>query len=204
MYRLPFDLFEEGTTDYADKILVNSEFTSKQFTKSFFRLRRQPRVCYPGVDYGQFDKAKVEEAVKKLEFFVVQDMFPTTETAQLADLYLPAAGWGEKEGTFINAERRFGVSRKVARAPGQALADFSIFRLVAEAWGCGQMFEKWKSPEAVFRLLTEVSRGQPCDISGIEGFDMRRKSRPIATVHEAGHIRAGSSRERMAPQMRQS
>ena len=67
LYRLPFDLFEEGTTDYADKILVNSEFTSKQFTKSFFRLRRQPRVCYPGVDYRQFEKAKVEEAVKRLE-----------------------------------------------------------------------------------------------------------------------------------------
>jgi assimilatory nitrate reductase catalytic subunit len=112
------------------------------------------------------------EAVKKLEFFVVQDMYPSTETAQLADLYLPAAGWGEKEGTFINAERRFGVSRKVSRAPGQALADFAIFRLIADAWGCGGMFEGWKTPEAVFRLLAEVSRGQPCDISGIEGFDM--------------------------------
>ncbi len=67
LYRLPFDLFEEGTTDYADKILVNSEFTSKQFTKSFFRLRRQPRVCYPGVDYKQFEESKVKEAVKKLE-----------------------------------------------------------------------------------------------------------------------------------------
>ncbi|SPO25822.1 related to alpha-1,3-mannosyltransferase alg2 [Ustilago trichophora] len=67
LYRLPFDLFEEGTTDYADKILVNSEFTSAQFVKSFFRLRRQPRVCYPGVDYTQFEPSKVEQAVKKLE-----------------------------------------------------------------------------------------------------------------------------------------
>lgn len=67
LYRLPFDLFEEGTTDYADKILVNSEFTSAQFVKSFFRLRRQPRVCYPGVDYQQFEPARVDEAVLKLE-----------------------------------------------------------------------------------------------------------------------------------------
>lgn len=67
LYRLPFDLYEEGTTDYADKILVNSEFTSAQFVKSFFRLRRQPRVCYPGVDYKQFEKERVEEAMKKLE-----------------------------------------------------------------------------------------------------------------------------------------
>ncbi|SNX84370.1 related to alpha-1,3-mannosyltransferase alg2 [Melanopsichium pennsylvanicum] len=67
VYRLPFDLFEEGTTDYADKILVNSEFTSAQFVKSFFRLRRQPRVCYPGVDYEQFEPNKVEENVTRLE-----------------------------------------------------------------------------------------------------------------------------------------
>ena len=67
LYRLPFDLFEEGTTDYADKILVNSEFTSAQFVKSFFRLRRQPRVCYPGVDYEQFEPEKVEQALQKLE-----------------------------------------------------------------------------------------------------------------------------------------
>lgn len=67
LYRLPFDLFEEATTDYADKILVNSEFTSAQFVKSFFRLRRQPRVCYPGVDYQQFTQERVEQAVKQLE-----------------------------------------------------------------------------------------------------------------------------------------
>lgn len=112
------------------------------------------------------------EAVKKLEFFVVQDMYLNTETAQLADLYLPAAGWGEKEGTFINAERRIGVSRKVSRAPGQALSDFAIFRLIAEAWGCGDLFRHWTSPEAAFQILTKVSRGQPCDISGIEGYSM--------------------------------
>lgn len=67
LYRLPFDLYEEGTTDYADKILVNSEFTSAQFVKSFFRLRRQPRVCYPGVDYRQFEREKVDEAMARLE-----------------------------------------------------------------------------------------------------------------------------------------
>ena len=53
---------------------------------------------------------------------------------------LPAAGWGEKEGIFINSERRLGVARKVARAPGTALSDFAIFKLVAEAWGCGDLF----------------------------------------------------------------
>lgn len=112
------------------------------------------------------------DAIAKLEYFVVQDMYPTTETAEIADLVLPAAGWGEKEGTFINAERRIGVSHKVSRAPGEALADFAIFQLIAEYWGCGDLFRKWKSPEDAFQLLKKISIGQPCDITGISGYEM--------------------------------
>ncbi len=107
---------------------------------------------------------------EKLEFLVVQDMYASTETARLADLVLPAAGWGEKEGTFINSERRIGRIVKVAKAPGQALADFRIFQLLAHHWGCGEMFQGWRDPEAVFRILQEISRGQPCDITGIAGY----------------------------------
>ncbi|MCA9150833.1 MAG: molybdopterin oxidoreductase family protein, partial [Planctomycetales bacterium] len=106
----------------------------------------------------------------KLEFLVVQDMYADTETAQLADLVLPAAGWGEKEGTFINSERRIGLTQRVAAAPGDALSDFSIFRLIAEAWGCGEMFREWTSPEAAFQLLKKLSRGRACDITGIDGY----------------------------------
>ncbi|GHC05969.1 molybdopterin oxidoreductase family protein [Cerasicoccus arenae] len=109
---------------------------------------------------------------EQLDFMVVQDMYHTSETAQMADLVLPAAGWGEKEGTFINSERRIGRTRKVSRAPGQALADFHIFQLVAHYWGCGELFNRWNSPEAVFKILTEVSKGQPCDISGIKDYAM--------------------------------
>jgi assimilatory nitrate reductase catalytic subunit len=108
---------------------------------------------------------------ERLEFLVVQDMYDSTETARAADLVLPAAGWGEKDGTFINSERRIGVTRKVARAPGLALSDFSIFRLLAEAWGCGALFRRWGSPEQAFHLMRELSRGRPCDLSGIRGYD---------------------------------
>lgn len=107
----------------------------------------------------------------KLDFLVVQDMYATTETAKMADLVLPAAGWGEKDGIFINSERRLGVTRKVARAPGQALSDFAIFKLVAEAWGCGDLFRAWSSPEATFKILQRLSRGQPCDFSGIRDYE---------------------------------
>jgi assimilatory nitrate reductase catalytic subunit len=116
------------------------------------------------------DHDALKRAVRELDFLVVQDMFTTTETAQLADLILPAAGWGEKEGTFINSERRIGLVKKIRRAPGTALSDFHIFRLIAHYWGCGAQFTRWSSPEAVFDLLKELSRGQPCDISGIESY----------------------------------
>ncbi len=117
-------------------------------------------------------RQEFRQILKKLEFLVVQDMYHTTETAQMADLILPAAGWGEKEGTFINSERRFGLLRKVAKAPGQALADFAIFKLIAHYWGCGELFKDWQNPEAVFQILKKISRGTPCDFTGIRDYAM--------------------------------
>jgi assimilatory nitrate reductase catalytic subunit len=114
----------------------------------------------------------LRDVLSRLEFLVVQDMYSTTDTAQRADLFLPAAAWGEKEGTLINSERRIGRIKKVARAPGQALADFAVFRLVAERWGCGDLFRRWTSPQSAFQILKELSRGQPCDISGIADYEM--------------------------------
>ncbi len=110
------------------------------------------------------------DLLDRLDFLVVQDLYADTETAKHADLVLPAAGWGEKEGTFINSERRLGIQSRVRAAPGEALADFWIFRLLAQAWGCGDMFERWTSPEAAFGFLRELTRGQPCDITGIRDY----------------------------------
>ncbi|MGD8863358.1 MAG: nitrate reductase [Myxococcales bacterium] len=112
------------------------------------------------------------QILDRLDFLVVQDMYHSTETAAHADLVLPAAGWGEKEGTFINSERRIGLIKPVRRAPGQALSDFRIFKLIAEAWGCGGMFRKWSSPEATFQLLKRCTEDMPCDITGIEDYGM--------------------------------
>tara|TARA_R110002072_G_scaffold238769_2_gene396270 strand:- start:154991 stop:157306 length:2316 start_codon:yes stop_codon:yes gene_type:complete len=122
--------------------------------------------------HSWINQTQCRDILERLDFLVVQDMYHTTETAQMADLVLPAAGWGEKEGTFINSERRIGVLKKVRKAPGDALSDFSIFRLIAEYWGVGKMFEKWSSPEAVFQLLKQLSADQPCDITGIDDYRM--------------------------------
>ncbi|MDA7860806.1 nitrate reductase [Akkermansiaceae bacterium] len=113
---------------------------------------------------------------ENLEFLVVQDMYANTETARIADLVLPAASWGEKNGTFINSERRIGTLKQVKKAPGKALSDFRIFQLLAQTWGVGDLFEKWTDPESVFGLLQKLSTDQACDITGINGYQDLDKS----------------------------
>ncbi|MEA3057113.1 MAG: hypothetical protein QOD30_2545, partial [Actinomycetota bacterium] len=117
------------------------------------------------------NRSFVDEIRPNLDLLVVQDMYADTETARLADVVLPAAGWGEKDGTFISSERRISRIRAVAEPPGEARTDFWILRALAETWGCGDLFASWTSPEAVFRILAELSRDRPCDFTGVEGYD---------------------------------
>ncbi len=145
--------------------------------------------------HSWINQADAHEVLGKLDFLVVQDMYSTTETAAFADLVLPAAGWGEKEGLFINSERRLGLIKKVSRAPGQALADFSIFKLLAEAWGVGEMFREWETPEAAFQILKRCTHGRPCDITGVEGYTMIDEMRGIQWPLPEGQVpKAGEER----------
>jgi assimilatory nitrate reductase catalytic subunit len=132
------------------------------------------------------DQAAFHRAVAKLDLLVVQDMYHSTETARLAHLVLPAASWGEKDGTFINSERRVGVVRRMVAPPGEALPDFDIFRRVAEAWGCGDLVRGFTSPEAAFEICKRLTAGQPCDITGIEGYEMISRAGGIQWPLRAG------------------
>ncbi len=76
--------------------------------------------------------------------------------------------------------------QKIFDPPGQALSDFEIFRRVAEAWGCGQLFRNWTSPEAVFQILKRLSAGQPCDITGIRDYAMLLRKGGIQWPFPAG------------------
>ena len=149
--------------------------------------------------HSWINQPHVRDVLERLEFLVVQDLYSTTETAQRADLVLPAAGWGEKEGTFINSERRFGLIKRVSRAPGVALADFFIIKLVAEAWGCADLFAGWDTPEDVFRSLQELSRGRPCDITGIDGYRMLDEQGGIQWPFPEGASAYGSPSGSEAP-----
>ena len=144
--------------------------------------------------HSWIDQHALHEALAKLDFLVVQDLYPDTETAKLADLYLPAAGWGEKDGTLINSERRIGLVKKVRRAPGHALSDFQIFRLVAAYWGCASLFDRWKTPEDVFASMKALSAGLPCDITGIGGYQDLDDARGIQWPLVRGDSPAASER----------
>lgn len=150
--------------------------------------------------HSWIDQDRVRATLDKLDFLVVQDMYSTTETAQQADLLLPAAGWGEKSGTFINSERRYGLHKQVSRAPGRALSDFRIFRAIAEYWGVADMFEAWTDPEAVFRIMQRASQGQACDISGIEDYAQIDRCGGIQwpwTTHDAMHLGEPAQQRRL-------
>src|SRR4051794_26551076 len=103
-------------------------------------------------------------------FVVVSDAF-LSETARLADVVLPAAIWGEKTGTFTNADRTVHLSEQAVEPPGEAKADGEIFRLFAQRLGLkdrdGAPLLGWGSREEVFEAWKACSRGRPCDYSGI-------------------------------------
>ncbi len=80
------------------------------------------------------DANHVRECLEKVDFLVMQDIF-LNETAELADVVLPAAGFAEKEGTFTNTERRVQRVRQAFSPPGEALADWQIFCRIAQQMG---------------------------------------------------------------------
>jgi anaerobic selenocysteine-containing dehydrogenase len=103
-------------------------------------------------------------------FVVVQDAF-LTETAQLADVVLPAAIWGEKTGTFTNFERTVHISHKAVEPPGEARSDMDIFVDYARRMGFkdkdGRPLVHWSTPEECFEAWKECTRGRPCDYTGL-------------------------------------
>jgi anaerobic selenocysteine-containing dehydrogenase len=103
-------------------------------------------------------------------FVVVQDLF-LTETAELADVVLPAATWGEKTGTFTNADRTVHLSEKAVDPPGDARPDLDIFLDYARRMDFrnrdGQRLIPWTTPQEAFEAWQRCSAGRPCDYTAI-------------------------------------
>ncbi|MBS1881070.1 MAG: molybdopterin-dependent oxidoreductase, partial [Actinobacteria bacterium] len=112
-----------------------------------------------GEDIAQTDPdtAHVIAAMEALEFLVCQEIF-LNETTRYADVVLPASAFLEKEGTFINAERRFQLVEPAIDPPGEARTDFEIITTVSRALGHEMGWETpWDALDEIARLTPEYA-----------------------------------------------
>jgi assimilatory nitrate reductase catalytic subunit len=117
--------------------------------KALWIMGTNPVVSMP-------DANAVEQAIKNCPFVVISDIMETTDTARHAHVKLPALGWGEKDGTVTNSERRVSRQRPFLDAPGQALGDWKIIAEVGGRMGFEKAFA-WSSPAEVFAESAALS-----------------------------------------------
>ena len=119
-----------GQEPKAEPGLTATEMTHAMIDKKItgmWIMGENPVLSDPNMSHAK-------EALEKLDFLLVQDIF-LTETAELADVVLPAASFAEKNGTFTNTERRVQRIRRAVRPPGEARDDLTIINLVTARMG---------------------------------------------------------------------
>jgi assimilatory nitrate reductase catalytic subunit len=136
--------------------------------KALWIMATNPAVSLPDAD-------RVRDAIRRCPFVVVSDVEQNTDTTALADVLLPAAAWGEKDGTVTNSERRISRQRAFLPPPGEARPDWRIVCDVAAAMGWGKAFA-FDSPGQIFReyaaLTAEGNNGtRDLDLSGCLGWE---------------------------------
>ncbi len=105
-------------------------------------------------------------AAKKLELFVVQDIYDTIESAEDCTVFFPVVPGLKKEGTYINLERRLSAMRPVLPRKENEISDYEAILGVGKALGLGGL-KGWETPRDCFDLMRECSRNMPCDITGV-------------------------------------
>jgi assimilatory nitrate reductase catalytic subunit len=116
--------------------------------KALWIVATNPAASMPRAD-------RVRAALDKCPFLVVSDCWPT-DTTRHAHVVLPAAGWGEKDGTVTNSERCISRQRQFRRPPGKARPDWWMFTEVARRMGFADAFA-WDGPAAIFREHAALS-----------------------------------------------
>ena len=138
-------------------------------------IATNPAVSLPEV--GRIRKILAKEEL----FVVVSDAF-LTETAQLADVVLPAAIWAEKTGCTTNADRTVHLSEQAIEPPGEARSDLDILLEYARRMDFrdkdGEPLVKWTDASGAFEDWKRMSEGRPCDYSGMS-HQRLRESGPI-------------------------
>ena len=137
------------------------EAAVKRQIRNLWVIATNPLVSFPNQDV-------LRQGLSNLDFLVVQDSYHPTPTTEIAHLVLPAATWGEKEGTYTNSERRVSKVNKALEPPGDAKSDFDIFLALAAKLGVrDELFPGWTKPEDAFAEWARVSAGRLCDYSGL-------------------------------------
>jgi anaerobic selenocysteine-containing dehydrogenase len=129
--------------------------------RALWIIATNPIVSFPNL-------GALQQALEGLEFLVVQDGYHPTPTSEYAHLMLPAAIWGEKDGTYTNSERRVSRVTRAVLPPAEARSDFDIFLHLASALGVrDELFPGWTKPADAFEEWKRVSQGRLCDYSGM-------------------------------------
>ncbi|CAN7539093.1 molybdopterin-dependent oxidoreductase [Agrobacterium tumefaciens] len=133
--------------------------------KALWIMATNPVVSMP-------DAGAVEAAIKACPFVVVSDVMANTDTARHAHVLLPSLGWGEKDGTVTNSERRISRQRGFLAVPGEAKADWWQMAEVGRRMGFGTAFA-YGQPSEIFAEHAALSGfenagSRDFDISGVE------------------------------------
>ncbi len=124
--------------------------------KALWVLGTNPAVSMPRAD-------AVRKSLAKLEFLAVSEVVSANDTLPAATVRLPAHGWGEKDGTVTNSERRISRQRPFVAVAGEARADWWVLSRVAERMGYGGAFA-YTSPAEIF-----------CEHAALSGFENKGK-----------------------------
>ena len=114
--------------------------------KALYIIGENPMVSDPDLDHAK-------KSLQNLELLIVQDIF-LTETAQLADVVLPSSAFAEKEGTFVNTERKIQRVRKALESPGEAREDW---RIVCDLAGRMGHEMNYHSAPHIMKEISEVT-----------------------------------------------
>lgn len=125
--------------------------------KAVWIMATNPAVSLPDAD-------RVRAALEKCDLVIVSDCVAETDTLSYAHVALPAQGWGEKDGTVTNSERRISRQRRIAEAPGEAKPDWWILTQVARRMGFAEAFP-YEKPAEIFR--------EHAALSGFENYGAR-------------------------------
>jgi formate dehydrogenase major subunit len=153
-----------GKIGYTVTEMMNVLTENPPKLKAMYIMGENPMISDP-------DLKHVEHALKNLEFLVVQDIF-LTETAQLADVVLPAACYAEKDGTQTSTERRVQRWHKAVEPPGEAKEDWKIICELGKRMGYEKQFS-FNSPEEIFNEVAKVT-------PSYGGMSYKRLERPEA------------------------